>query len=83
MEMGGEVRVPQRLFTSAQTIVDTAALRIDVGETQLDPGLDLCGGMAQESPLKQGASPAVATGLSLGEGATMKLSGRQHAIMMT
>ena len=74
--------MPQRLFTSAQAVVDTAAFGLDIGKAQLDPRPDLLIGTTQKCLLEQGAGPTVATGFTLYQCATMKLGGRQHSIMM-
>jgi hypothetical protein len=82
-EFIGQTPTSQRLLTYAQAIIDAAAFGFKVRKAQLDPRLYLICGMALKSLLEQGASPAMATGRALDEGATMKLGGRQHPIMMT
>jgi hypothetical protein len=78
-----QISMLQRLLTSAKAIVDTATLGLDVREAQLDPSLNLVDGVAFECLQEEGAGTAVSTRLTLDEGATMKLSRRQHPIMMT
>jgi hypothetical protein len=75
--------MPERLLTSEQPIVDASALGFGIGKAELNPCPDVLGGATFESLQEESASAAVATGLALYEGATMKLSGRQHPIMMT